>query len=689
MHNILKWSLIGLTPWLIVACGGSSNDSNDPNPQPSNKTATDKLLPVTQSSDFENYLKTGLAHGSTYGYAELAIDDTAEAMPGNTAASATSTTNLQVEGVDELDIIKNDQHTLYRINNHNLDPYWQVDEPTSDTNTTSTKPSIEIYQLNSDPATHQLITEISLTEDTQQLSGLYLTQQSQLLAIGNQSNYQAELLYSPWGYWQPGNTTLTAYQVSDPTQPQQQWHLQLDGHLISSRIVGNVLYLVSNYTPYPDQLIRYPQNDADIEYNQALLANIDIQTLMPKITIDGTTLPLVEPTQCFLPDGQQAIEGEHYYGNNAITTLTAIDLSNVSAFQSSCYAGNADNLYATSNAIYLTESQHRDYAQWWYENDSNTITAGNTTASLLATLDINTSIHKFALHNTDIQYRGSATVPGQLYSNDYHAAAFRMHENGDYLNVVSSWGWSEPEHRLTVFQEGADFTLQEVNHLPNDAQPAAIGKPHEHIYAVRYFNDRAYIVTFNKVDPLYVLNLADNTSPYVAGELELPGYSAYLHPVNDRLLLGIGKDATTENGTTWYQGLKIALFDVADIAQPKVLTEIGLGQRGTEATILNDHHGVSYLKGDTVDKFAIPVSLNDGRGDNVPANTYAPWVHDALYQFEINHSTDSLQQVGELIRQTDTTEGVYSNIYDNRAVIQQDAVHFIYNTGIVSGKWGE
>jgi uncharacterized secreted protein with C-terminal beta-propeller domain len=105
---------------------------------------------------------------------------------------------------------------------------------------------------------------------------------------------------------------------------------------------------------------------------------------------------------------------------------------------------------------------------------------------------------------------------------------------------------------------------------------------------------RAYLVTFKKVDPLFVLDLANPNDPEVLGELKIPGYSDYLHPYDETHVIGVGKntvEAGPEEGGNfaWYQGMKIAIFDVSDVANPREMHKVEIGDRGTDSVALNDH----------------------------------------------------------------------------------------------------
>ena len=134
----------------------------------------------------------------------------------------------------------------------------------------------------------------------------------------------------------------------------------------------------------------------------------------------------------------------------------------------------------------------------------------------------------------------------------------------------------------------------------NAARPQALGKPSELLYSTRFLGDRLYAVTFKKIDPLYVVDLSSSADPKIAGAVELPGFSDYLHPLPDGLLLGFGKDAVpadnfADGQFAWYQGLQLTLFDVSNASQPRELQRVAFGKRGSDSPLLRDHHALSIL----------------------------------------------------------------------------------------------
>jgi uncharacterized secreted protein with C-terminal beta-propeller domain len=137
----------------------------------------------------------------------------------------------------------------------------------------------------------------------------------------------------------------------------------------------------------------------------------------------------------------------------------------------------------------------------------------------------------------------------------------------------------------------------------------------ERIYSVRFMNDRAYVVTFKQTDPLFVIDLANASEPKVIGEVKLPGFSNYLHPYSETILIGVGKEATdnAERGVET-GGVKVSLFDVADPAAPKEITSLVLGGRGSDSSVLYDHKAFLF----SADKqlLVLPVSLTKAGSQN-------------------------------------------------------------------------
>jgi hypothetical protein len=223
-----------------------------------------------------------------------------------------------------------------------------------------------------------------------------------------------------------------------------------------------------------------------------------------------------------------------------------------------------------------------------------------------------TLVHAFDLTGDGpARYLVSGSVPGTLLNQ------FSMSEHEGHLRVATTMQ-EDPraqESAVTVLAEqgGALVPVGSVGGLGRG----------ERIYAVRFAGDTGYVVTFRQVDPLYTLDLRDPTAPKVVGELKILGYSAYLHPIGDGLLIGVGQDATEQGRAL---GTQVSLFDVSDPAAPRRLHQLTLGQGSSAAE--HDHHaflhwpasGLTVIPFQSYDDLARPfprsgaLGLEIGRG---------------------------------------------------------------------------
>ncbi|NHZ70984.1 MAG: hypothetical protein GWP18_05015, partial [Proteobacteria bacterium] len=186
---------------------------------------------------------------------------------------------------------------------------------------------------------------------------------------------------------------------------------------------------------------------------------------------------------------------------------------------------------------------------------------------------LTTQIHMFDISDPrEASYVASGEVDGTLLSQ------WSMDEYKGTLRVVvtneTPW-WNSSD-----VPDSAVITLQrEGEQLIEVGSVDGLGK-NERVYAVRFIADKGYVVTFRQVDPLYVVDLADPTNPTVTGELKINGYSAYLHPIGEDLLLGVGQDATEEGRT---QGTQVSVFDVSDPTNPQRLARMTFDDSQSQA----------------------------------------------------------------------------------------------------------
>ena len=159
--------------------------------------------------------------------------------------------------------------------------------------------------------------------------------------------------------------------------------------------------------------------------------------------------------------------------------------------------------------------------------------------------------------------------------------------------------------------------------------------------------NRLYLVTFKKIDPLFVIDLTIPSEPRVLGQLKITGYSDYLHPYDENHVIGIGKEAVEaeEGDFAWYQGVKISLFDVSDVEHPKEIDKYIIGHRGTDSPVLRDHK--AFLFDRSKGLLVIPVlvaEIDEAKyPGGVPSNAYGDFVFQGAYVFNITLSGFALR----------------------------------------------
>jgi len=675
--------------------GGSGGGAPaDPGPaDPAVKPAP--LVPAGGAEALEKYVRNGLL--VTFGAPQppfrtmdggpvpavagsdaLATDAAAPAAASG--ADGFSTTNLQEAGVDEADTVKFDGSTLFVAEQPDVFYGWidplplpgplpvALAAPVADPGPAPERPHarVRVLEATADPAGTHEIASIPLPREGTAIDGLYLApgggaDPDLLVAVGSGDPAPVawDLWRVPW-FWTNGRTNVTAFDVTDPAAASPAWDLELEGHLVASRKVGDVLYLVTRFTPYLP-LVLWPATEDEARANREAIASVPLADLLPKRVVDGAPAgPLVAPERCFLPEGTAATDGYP-----VLVTVTAIDVRDPGSAVSVCLGGATDGIYASPAALYLAGSA-------WER----------------------TVIHKFALDPAGPTYRGSGIVPGNL---GWREPRYRMGEKDGVLRVLTTdaTGIVPFVHHLTLLAEAGNDApaLKALAHLPNADRPEPIGKPGEDVYAVRFAGDRGYVVTFRRVDPLYVLDLSDPAAPRIAGALEVPGFSDYLHPVGDTLLLGVGRDVPADpKAPTVPLGVKLALFDVADPAAPALVDQVVVGGRGSWTEVAYDPHALAYLAGaDGPDRLALPIAVyGDPATPPGGATDFVPWTHTALYLFDLDRSAATLAPAGALVAERPTADKAWPGLLSgDRGVIQGPAVHYVHGGQVWSAPWAD
>ena len=619
---------------LLAGCGGGADTpapSIDPTPP------AEGALAASQPGELLGYVKSKLRDRQVQRrlvpdmvFTTTMTDDlqlNSATGAGATTGVERSGTTVQEQGVDEDDLIKSDGGWIYTL----LRP------------TDAGAGKVQVYRRRADGGVDAVATAPLPTDTDNQFypQGMYLAPAAQRVAVlgASQSFYaldvcakgqecvgvMASLAFVPMGI--KSLVALDLLNVSNPAAAAVSHSVRIEGRIIGSRLVGNALVLVTQHTPQL-ALEALPANVPDSE-REVLIAKLTAGDLLPTVRIDGgAAQALVTDTDCYVQPKNAS------YGIE-ITTITVFDLQSSTLQRSSrCFVGGTEALYMAPSSLYLATSRY---------------TPTTTDVGVRFAPQTRTDVHKFAIDGQKIapsnglviDYRGSGEVPGHL-GWDPQKNSYRMSEwKGDLrmLSFTGEAGWGPVAQdaktaspaTLTILRERpADRTLQIVSQLPNAQRPQALGKPGEQVYGVRFLGDRGYLVTFRRVDPLYVLDLGDPSDPKSVGELLIPGFSDYLFPVGEGLLLGVGKDAT-ESGQI--SGVKVALFDVADPAQPKQLSALTFGNAGSSSGLDYSRHGIDLFTTGRLTRVALPMVLAN--------QTWSNWVH-GLQRLEVDAGARTL-----------------------------------------------
>lgn len=676
-----------LTTLVLSACGGgsSSSTSSTTTSTPTQAAKSVNLKSATSTTDLETYLKSLML--DLYGQVRsplpfpivYATDATASTTAGSAQASNSfSTTTTQEVNVDEADRLKTDGNYLYTTAN--------------DTS------NLRIFKTNQ--ATSELVQDLALdATNSSRLSGLYLYNHKLAVLSDDQQRFG---IWDRWfmpQYWQNQQSQVYLLDATTPAAVTKTTKLTLDGQVISSRRIGSTLYIATRHSPTLAGLKLYPTTEAEAAANRTLINQATLQDFLPHYQLEGgASNNLFQANDCFLT----SYTNKKSY-QASIISLVAIDMTSAAPIpQGKCFAGDAETVYASTEAVYLATTQYTYPVM-------PVMTAASGTASTTSTSDntaitytepsITTDIHKFALSNSTIEYRGSGRVQGHLgWYQDLKP--FRLSEDNGVLRLFTSVGdtptsSSSPAHLYTLEENSANQSLDIIGQLPNSTRPQALGKAGELIYATRFLGKRGYLVTFRVTDPLYVVDLSNPADPFIAGELKIDGYSDYLQPIGENWLLGIGKDAIADSSMgdgrgAWYQGVKLSLIDVSNPSAPYEKQKIIIGKRGTETTVTQTHHALTTLQQGTNLKVALPISLHETPSAYSSSGPWAyyDWTQDELYRLSVDLNTGMLTTLSPVVSEKTTGNNNYSySWFNDRSVLIGDYVHYLHGDKVFSQAW--
>ena len=519
----------------------------------------------------------------------------AVAPEAKTAGSDFSATNVQEAGVDEPDIVKSDGNRIFALAKNRL------------------------YAVDVSGATPRIAGSLAMPKDA--VARDMLLRDNKLLIMGDgpvavrplpaQGNVPpataapdaVEPQISPGVLLPPGGSVLIEVDVTDVAAMRVLETMETEARYVSARLTGSTARLVVTAgTPtaiaFTSPTRPGPAAEAAASAaNRNALARTTSDDWLPRYSVTSATGR--SAPRSLVPCDAVSRPAD-YSGLGTLTVLT-IDLGRgLDPIDSDAVMASGDNVYASPDALYVGTNR------WPMPGEDGTSDAFDTT-----------QIHKFdTSSSSETSYRGSGTVLGHLLNQ------FAMSEyQGDLRVATTQAGFGlvggdavvengrESESYVTVLAERA-------GKLRQLGQVGGLGRG-ERIFAVRFIGATGYVVTFRQTDPLYTVDLSDPAAPRVAGELTIAGYSAYLHPIGDNLLIGVGQDADAQGRTT---GLQVSLFDVSDPASPKRIQRGVLPGASSEAEW--DHHAFLWWPATSLavipyQRFQAVTAVDDGKTGTV------------------------------------------------------------------------
>ena len=467
----------------------------------------------------------------------MAMDESAMALESTTSNSVSSSgssegsnensftgTNVQEVGVDEPDIVKTDGNRILVVNDGTLS-YITVN---------GSKGNMTDQIKISDGWGHELF-----------ISG------DRALLFTNSGGYDyitSDGMTDESTSERPMSSYIPAAQVveidlTDPYNLQIAGEIKITGNYLSARLVGDTVRMAVNSAPNQLEWV-YPSNpgseDRATRFNRELIDETTIDDWTPQFTLKkGDTISTGSLLPC-----EDLHRPENFSGFDVLSVLSFDIAEGLTEGNGVGVLASGQTVYSSLDRFYIATTKwveskvsEEDFAEW---SESYT-----------------TDIHAFSIGiDTPAQYVASGSVAGTLLNQ------FSMDEHDGYLRIITTTGspWDDrnvSQTQLVVFEEESDL-------LKKVGQVGGLGKG-ESLYSARLLDDIGFAVTFRQIDPFYVLDLSNPTDPQIVGELKIPGFSTYLHPIDENHVLGIGQNATEEGRTL---GLKVSLFDVTNKADP-------------------------------------------------------------------------------------------------------------------------
>lgn len=466
-----------------------------------------------------------------------------------------STTNIQVENVDEADIVKTDGDYIYSISEDNV-----------------------IITDVKDPKQPKVVATIQSEDDD--IPEDIILYKDKLVVISTKGNQTQRYYYN-----NRMNTVVKIYNITSREKPVLTKSYEMYEPYYTSRCVDNVLYVISSGN------LRKEDDEIVVGYNED---NMEKEMSIDKIK--------------YLKDVKTTKQ----------TLISTVDLNNETAdIKLDSYLMNISNAYVSENAIYLLNQKYNNDSKIpikllfgfkgvfgledYYEMDSES--------------GYYTEIYKFDIKE-NVEYKAKTKVKGKTINQ------YSLDEKDNHLRIAL---YDNDGSRVAIFDED----LKQIGISDNVAKG-------EKMYSSRFIGDKVYFVTYKTIDPLFVMDLSNETKPKVLGKLKIPGYSTYLHPYDENHIIGIGMETKeiinrNSNGkvistTAKVVGMKMALFDVSNVNSPVQISSVVIGDSRTTSAILTNPKALLFSKEKSL--IAIPVNNYSQDFEVTSSNNYETMINN-------------------------------------------------------------
>ncbi len=444
-----------------------------------------------------------------------------------------SGTNVQETGVDEADIIKTDGERIYVVSSGQLVVVDVASREVLGTVDVNTGWTSELFVSGNEV----IYITSGWNEGPHPLDDI---------AVGAPAIGITEDELSILPYYNSSSTTITRISISAGGAPSIIESLVVAGDYVSSRAVNGTARIVLRSNPQDQFPFVYPAGpageDRATESNKQALLDSQLTDWLPSyVSLDASGQ---ETSSGLLSDCARTQAPTEFAGFGVVSVHTVAIDGTIDPSNTAAVLAPGETVYASTDSLYVTTTR-------WLDNTE----VDDETAWQQIWDARQTSIHRFDIRSdTNATYVASGSVPGDIHDQ------FALSEHEGHLRVVATTGqpWDDTsESMLHVLQLSPDG-LAEVGSVGDMGNG-------ETVQSVRFDGDTGYVVTFRQIDPFYTLDISDPTNPIVAGELKIPGFSSYLHPIGDGMVIGVGSDGDNDGRIT---GAKVSLFDASDIANP-------------------------------------------------------------------------------------------------------------------------